>query len=166
MSMEKRFFAKTKLASTPRLGMDTPCLEWQGASSRGYGQFWVSGKYERSHRVAWAMKNGTIPDGLNVLHRCDNPPCVRVDHLFLGTQEENNADRDAKGRQVARHGEKHGNAKLTEADVRRIFRLRSIGWKQRRIASAVGVSQLQISHILTGKQWAHLGLASIPQTLT
>jgi hypothetical protein len=99
--MNKRFFAKTKLAETVRPGMVTPCLEWQaGRDKNGYGKHWLAGKTVRAHRVAWELAHGPIPDGMGVLHRCDNPPCVADEHLFLGTNQDNTADRDAKGRQA------------------------------------------------------------------
>lgn len=100
MSDADRFFSKTKRADVPRPGMATPCLEWQAWRDRnGYGGFKVSGKMKRAHREAWEIAHGPIPDGLHVLHKCDNPPCVAEDHLFLGTESDNAHDRDAKGRQ-------------------------------------------------------------------
>lgn len=64
----------------------------------GYGWLRVNGKKVGAHRVAWELENGPIPTGLSVLHRCDNPPCCDVGHLFIGTQADNVADREAKGR--------------------------------------------------------------------
>ena len=101
------FWPKVKLADAPRPGMDTPCLEWQGYSDRdGYGTFESGYKTVRAHRVAWELAHGPIPDGLHVLHKCDNPPCVQDEHLFLGTEADNAADRDAKGRQAS--GDRNG----------------------------------------------------------
>lgn len=76
------------------------CLEYPGgAGSRsGHRTIYFEGRTSLVHRVAWTIERGPIPDGLYVLHRCDNPPCVNVEHLFLGTVRDNNADRDAKGR--------------------------------------------------------------------
>jgi hypothetical protein len=78
------------------------CWEWVGSQDRqGYGEFVVSmgpRVRSRAHRVAWELTNGPIPDGLNACHRCDNPVCVRPDHIFIGTQRDNVRDAMAKGR--------------------------------------------------------------------
>ncbi len=72
------------------------CWEWQGRRyPTGYGR---SGHQVYSHRRSWEITNGPIPRGLHVLHKCDNPPCVRPDHLWLGTHADNMHDRDRKGR--------------------------------------------------------------------
>lgn len=87
----------------PELG---PCWEWTGYRARGYGVMRRASLYRfqiATHRYSWMLANGPIPDGLLVCHRCDNPPCVRPDHLFLGTTADNTRDRDAKGR--GRHPE-------------------------------------------------------------
>lgn len=77
----------------------SPCVEWEGARHpQGYGRTWVDGKSRRAHRVAWEETNGPIPEGMWVLHKCDNPPCVNIDHLFLGTAKDNAQDTVQKGR--------------------------------------------------------------------
>jgi len=76
------------------------CLEWTGYTGKGgYGRIHVGDTMALVHRVAWKLANGPIPDGMDVLHHCDNPPCCDTDTcLFLGTDADNAADRDAKGR--------------------------------------------------------------------
>ena len=77
----------------------TPCVEWAGARSPdGYGHKRIGGKVSVVSRLAWEETHGPIPPGLLVLHHCDNPPCYRVDHRFLGTDADNMADQIAKGR--------------------------------------------------------------------
>ena len=82
------------------------CIEWSGSRNReGYGRFKIAGQSFLAHRIMWEEANGPIPDGLNICHTCDNPPCVNVDHLFLGTDKDNTRDSMAKGRRPsAFHG--------------------------------------------------------------
>jgi hypothetical protein len=104
----ERFFSKTKLAAEVRPGMTTPCLEWTAGRLRGgYGGFKVAGKTVRAHRMAWELINGPISNDRCVLHKCDNPPCARIDHLFLGSYVDNRVDCCTKGRQA--RGDKHGS---------------------------------------------------------
>lgn len=91
VSIEERFWAKATSGDG--------CWEWMGPRvGIGYGSFWANGKTVRAHRLAWELVNGPIPTGLSVLHRCDNPPCVRPDHLFIGTNADNSKDMVQKGR--------------------------------------------------------------------
>ncbi|MEQ6899281.1 HNH endonuclease signature motif containing protein [Microbacterium sp. KR10-403] len=81
--------------------MPNGCLEWQRTRNEdGYGSIYVNGVTTLTHRFAWEIENGPIPDGLNILHRCDNPPCCDPSHLFLGTQAENVDDMVSKRRHM------------------------------------------------------------------
>lgn len=67
-------------------------------TAKGYARLDIGDKHYRAHRIAWELLHGPIPEGMVVCHHCDNPPCVRPDHLWLGTVQDNNADMKAKGR--------------------------------------------------------------------
>lgn len=142
---------------------DSGCVEWQRFKNpAGYGQVNVGKrKLMLAHRAAYMVVNGPIPDGLCVLHKCDNPACINVEHLFLGTQLENIADMKAKGRANAGPGqgpgEKNPMHKLTTDQV---FAIKGIvGVAQTKIAEMFGISQTTVWQIRTGKRWAHLGAA-------
>lgn len=102
----------------------------------------------KAHRVAWELANGPIPDGLLVCHRCDNRKCVRVDHLFPGTVADNNADMNAKGRNVFQTN--NPSTKLSDAAVAMIKRRRAAGEKLRTIAIDFGVAESMVSRIASG----------------
>lgn len=131
-----------------------PCLEWGGPRlPKGYGTLRVEeGKKVYIHRAVWENAHGPIPEGLVVMHICDNPPCYRLSHLKLGTYSDNTQDMLTKGR-AGVQGVKHPNAKLTEAQVRSI---RADTRSQQRIASEYGLSQARVSVIKVGKAWKHL----------
>jgi len=137
------------------------CHEWQRNFGRGgYGRtkpMKVIGRMtEQTHVIKWILANGPIPDGLMVLHRCDNPPCGNVTHLFLGTAADNSADMVSKGRQHRGFGQKSGMAKLTESQVRDILLRHEAGELQASIAQRYGISQSNVSLIVHGKAWRHL----------
>ena len=144
------------------------CWPWTGYLTKtGYGMIGLSRsrRIERAHRVAWVLTNGPIPDGLSVLHHCDNRGCVRPDHLFLGTQADNIADMRAKGRANDRRpkrpgahiGVKNPRARLTVANVWDIRAMRKDGMKFAEIALRFGVATPTIQHIISGKNWSHIG---------
>jgi hypothetical protein len=145
---------------------DSPgCWEWPGTRNwYGYGQLQIDGRTLRAHRVSWERHVGPIPPGLFVLHRCDNPPCVRPDHLFLGTQADNMADKMRKGREAHAgpltplRGEQVGTSKLTQADVDAIrHRYTGRRGEQTALGREFGVSHRMIGYIVTGQSWAVTG---------
>lgn len=136
------------------------CIEWRGARHRqGYGSQRVGGRTVLAHRVAFERANGPIPNGLHVLHRCDNPPCVNPEHLFLGSHQDNMDDRQRKGRTrtpEALCGSASSCARLTEVDAGVIRHLAECDVNQGRIARLYGVSQTMVSRIKLRKAWAHV----------
>ena len=139
------------------------CWLWTASrTSAGYGHININGKMVLAHRLAWQFTCGPIPANLRVLHNCprgDNPACVNPAHLWLGTDADNIADMDAKGRgrRVRLLGEQHGRAKLTEAsvlEIRRLWACRSES--QRALARRFGVCGTAVRAILTGRNWAWL----------
>ena len=105
------------------------------------------------HRVSYEIHAGPIPDGLDVLHRCDVPTCVNPAHLFLGTQRDNVADMDAKGRRRPARGERDGAAKLTEEQV---LKIRSDKRPLAVIGKEYGICASQAGNIRRGDHWRHL----------
>lgn len=133
---------------------ETGCVEWTGSTNRaGYGSIKVSGRTVLAHRASYEINRGPIPDGQWVLHRCDNPPCVNPDHLFLGDAQANVDDMMTKGRGRKARGEGHGAAKLTEEQVRAI---RADPRKVRDIAPDYGIGKSTVSYIKTRKIWGHV----------
>lgn len=143
-----------KLRAKIKISTETGCWEWFASKRHGYGQINVEGTPLAAHRVSYEVHRGPIPDGLHVCHHCDNPACINPEHLFLGTNDDNMADRDAKGRGIIFRGEGHGSSKLTEADVRAIRAAKGVS--QRKLAEVYGVSGKQICMVRNGKQWAHV----------
>jgi hypothetical protein len=103
-----------------------------------------------AHRVCWEITYGEIPEGLHVLHRCDNPSCVNPEHLFLGTHADNMQDSSAKGRRNPCSGEKNGRARLTAEAVAQI---RGEHLSDHSIAEKYGISRRQVGRILRREQW-------------
>jgi hypothetical protein len=129
------------------------CWNWTGAKTMEYGTF--ERLYGRrrfifmAHRLAWMFYHRKpIPDGMHILHKCDNPSCCNPRHLFLGSQADNMRDRDSKGR--------NGRAKLSKGDVYKIRRLLSLGTLQRKIAKRFNVDRGTISAIKQKRNWKWL----------
>jgi hypothetical protein len=140
------FWAKVRISDD--------CWEWTGATNgMGYGRLNRRGTFLAAHRFSYELANGSIPDGLSVCHRCDNPPCVRPDHLFLGSMQDNIRDSVAKRRSVGRHGR---STRLSEDDVRNIRQRIAQGDTLYAIAQAFAVSWGAVYDIRRRRSWGWL----------
>ncbi len=166
-----RFWEKVDKNGPMMAGMETNCWTWTGAKTDGYGYIGLgNGKVGKATRIAWELHYGklVLPDC--ALHRCDNPSCVRPDHLFKGTQKDNADDREKKGRLVhytgddhwtrkkpekLARGTSHGNALLSEEQVKAI-RIEYTGkyGEQKMLAKKYGVDVQTIRRVVTGKTYS------------
>lgn len=127
------------------------CWEWRMRCRANYGQLKWKGKDQNAHRLSWEAHKGEIPVGKSVCHKCDNPPCVNPEHLFLGTHAENMADKKNKGR--VPKGPSHSSAKLSDKDIPLI---RADTDSTRKIGAKYGVSSTVVSQIKRRVLWAHV----------
>jgi hypothetical protein len=128
------------------------CIVFTGSTNAGgHGQIHYNGRNRRTHTVSWELSNGPIPDGMQVNHHCDNPPCINPEHLYLGTQSQNMADMNARGRNVL--GSQTGTAKLTELDALAIFHAPGT---HKDIARMYGVCRQTVGLIKNRINWAWL----------
>ena len=135
---------------SPGQGPRGDCREWNGQrDADGYGVTKVRGRNRRATHLAWFLATGEWPGTLQVLHHCDNPPCVNTAHLYLGTDADNKRD-VVERRRLA--GERSPKARLTLAEVNWIRDLRGVE-PQRALARRFGVSPATIAGIHSGKNW-------------
>ena len=146
-----RFWSKVEILD------ENACWEWTGANNGRYGQFWVNERLEQSHRVSWILHCGEIPEGLFVLHECDNPSCVNPDHLFLGTQKDNMRDAVKKGRLKNQKGANNNRVELTENQVLAIRAEYKTGKTScRKLGGKHGKDYKHINNIINRKSWRHI----------
>lgn len=155
--------ALQRLTARIRAGDPRECWPWTGVLNRwGYGQFWMDGKNYNASRAVYLLLVGSIPAGLVVCHRCDNPACCNPGHLWLGTQGDNVRDCASKGRSrgtfTGRTGAAHPRycAKLTEDQVQAAKARYREGVSQSQIARELRVHSSTISRAVRGEKWAHL----------
>ena len=132
------------------------CVVFTGyRNPQGYGRIRVEGRGKLTHRVIWEYHRGQVPKGHDVCHSCDNPSCVNIDHLFLGTRDDNMKDAARKGR--VRKGVAHHNAKLTGEDVLSIRERAASGQRSLRgIARDYGVAYATVYDVISGATWSHI----------
>lgn len=143
------------------------CAPWNGRRYRdGYGEFRVSGRSVAAHRVAvWIKTGAPVPEGCVVCHTCDHPWCVNPDHLFVGTQSDNERDKLRKGRAKSPFGRgvHNNNAKLTEAEVVEIRFLARDGARIEDLASRFRVSSRTVYDAVRGRTFWHLPIPAQPR---
>ena len=136
---------------------DRDCTLFIGSrDSCGYGRINREGKLVRLHRAVWERDHGAIPRGHVVMHTCDRPACIEPAHLRIGTQRQNIADMDKKGRRRALVGSEQSRAKLTESDIPRIRAMLAEGYTCVAIGKIFGVTDMMIRHIKKGRAWTHV----------
>jgi len=145
LTIKERLMAKVKI--TPY------CWEWTACLNMGgYGTIRKGGTMSLAHRVIWELAHGPIPEGMFILHHCDNRKCVNPEHLFIGTQTDNMRDMYKKGREPKKDAENNGNSKLTWKDV---YLIRSIypALSTYKLGKQFGVSNVAIHQIVKNKIW-------------
>ena len=151
LTIDQRFWDKVDIQTRGE------CWEWAAAQDADcYGLFKLSNKMYRAHRVCWEFIYGPIPEGICVLHSCDNPPCVNPEHLFLGTNQDNMDDMVEKGHLK---GARNPKAKLTAAivlDLRQTYALNRLNQKE--AAKTLGVCKNSIWNAVHRQTWTHLPL--------
>lgn len=141
-------------------GGSNACWPWiRARNNTGYGiTSFRPIRSKLAHRIAWIITNGPIPDTLNVLHQCDNPPCCNPSHLFTGSQADNNWDKIRKGRHRTpdMRGASNPAARLTEDDVRAIRTLRASGASYPSLGARFGISKTMVRNIVLRRAWSHV----------
>lgn len=153
-ALDRSAFSETAIRlfhSKVKVDAVTECWPWLGMPSpKGYGTFKLHKAY-RAHRVALCLTGVSIPKGMQVCHRCDNPICCNPAHLFVGTNQDNRNDCVQKGRQ--QHGERHCCAKLTVEDVRFIRQPVKNGKGTTALGRIYNVNEATIRDVVTQKTW-------------
>ena len=134
---------------------ESGCIEWARKTRlpEGYGRMAVNGKQKLVHRVSYEISIGPIPDGLLILHHCDNPPCINPSHLFLGTKRDNSDDKVRKGRHRGAPGIRNRKNKLTETQV---LSIREDTRQTMFIATDYGIAKSLVRKIKRRSLWKHL----------
>lgn len=137
----------------PELGN---CWEWIAGYRNDYGSFSHNQTMKAAHRFIWEITNGEIPDGLCVLHSCDNRKCVRPDHLFLGTRQDNMDDMKLKNRERHPVGEDHPSHKLTTKQIIEIRQRHKSGLSYRALGREYNINKKHVKDIVTREIWKHV----------
>jgi len=138
--------------------MESGCWEWvKSKSPGGYGSFSVFRRQVSASRASWIINNGEIGPGLCICHKCDNPPCVNPNHLFVGTVIDNVNDRHFKKRDAKQCGESHPGVKLKSKEVFEIrMKFKTGRFTKTDLGKEFGVHRAMIRRIVTGIGWKSL----------
>ena len=133
------------------------CWEWKFGLRSGYGRIVINRVGVSTHRLSWELHHGrSIPDGLHILHHCDNKRCVNPDHLYAGTKADNGRDASERGRMKAFIGSSNPATSLTERTVRKIRMELFRGLSIKRTAAMFGVGATTVAHIRARRTWRHI----------
>lgn len=146
------FWAKVNLLGS--------CWEWTGATTEwGYGKLGYRGHDFTAHRCSYEYAFGRLPDGMWVLHKCDNPPCINPSHLFLGAAKDNTADMYAKGRapRIGAKGATNRHARLTDDEALQIRLDFAAGARPKDLADQYGIGSSVVNRVIRGVAWRHVG---------
>ena len=149
----------TKIKTTKQRFYEKTGLDWQWIgykNNRGYGTLYVDGKHKYAHRISYQIHIGKIPNGMCVLHSCDNPACVNPEHLHLGTQKINAYEREIRNRGNHVRGEKNGRSKFTIKQILEIRKKSQKGISNAELAKEYSVVNSTIHFIKTKKHWKHV----------
>jgi hypothetical protein len=156
--LEERFWKRVQL------GTSRQCWEWAPWATKAKGNYGVfypgkphpNGFRVFAHRQSWELAHGKIPKGLCVCHKCDNPPCVNPNHLFLGSKSDNIIDMHEKGRANHVSGESHGCSKINSRTARKIKDMRANGNRIFEIAETLRLSRAIVSRVVNGINWKNI----------
>lgn len=152
--MNRKFSKTTKEKFREKVGLDWQWLDHK--NKWGYGKIRINKKTYLAHRISYLIYNGEIPDGMCVLHSCDNPSCVFPEHLHLGTHADNMRERADRNRNKYQNGEKNSSAKLNKKQVIEIRKKAELGISRASLAQEYGINVGHVRRIVKRISWNHI----------
>lgn len=152
---------KERLVKYSKLNVFNQCIEWTGCKDKGgYGHIGITKngieRPVKAHRASWLVHVGDIPNDKFVCHHCDNPCCIRLEHLFLGSHTDNMRDKNAKRRGNYRKGEESGVSKITQKQAKKILKMKDVGITSTEIGKKYNIAASTVRSIWQRKNWKHL----------